>query len=1061
MIRFSIHIPFRKVLFLAPFVFLFFGNALAQKNFLVRQFEEKNGISSNFTEALTQGPSGHIIIAGKGGVDRFEGKTFESIARSGDTASIEYVTSLHRTETEIWLGMFDGSIGILDQQITIIKTGISGQIKHIYKDAQAGIWAFSRSGMVFWANGKDTSRYNLSERDMLINAVIPYKDNEFIIGSNEGLWLIRFESGNDFQVIRRVEGLPETKITALKYEIEKSKLWVGTEDAGLYLVKSPFTTEQIVKPLELASGVSLDDIHAIFTDHAGRIWLGTFGKGLVRIEYFGDGENDFVDIRFGDQLVEDLLIKDIFEDDEGNIWIASFGEGIFQIVENAFHQPFSEKWLKEQSITQLYRDSRSNVWLGIDKGIFKTTDHGGKSDFKYFHVGGNHITAIVEDSGGKIWVGTEESGIYTLSVGADNFVPIGLQKGNLENSINQLIAYKDGVYASTKGGLMHFSLDQKLLMHLTTIDGIPHNNVKFCFVDESGKLWIATQGNRVAYLWQKKIQFVESGGAQRIFDVNHILQDKQGRLWFSTMGQGIIVLENGNAHIINQEVGLPSDYCYQMVLDNDYFVWVSHQKSITQLSSDFKINRIIGREELASSENSAISFLFKDKEGNIWISSTHNVVKFNPFIDKSSKKPPRLSISGMRVSGKHQSMTDELRLPYGKYEVEFQLAGISLRNPEGTKYKYQLQGLSDTWLILEGSDKIHNTLGAGDYKLTVYASKNGGDWTEVPVIYEFSISSPFWNTWWFWTLSILITGFGVISFVRYRTYRLITDKADLEQIVTERTLEIQAQKSEIERSRDEIAKYAKDITDSIKYANRIQQAIFPSWRDVQEILPECFVFFQSKDLVSGDFYFAEKVGSKRIFCAVDCTGHGVPGGFMSIVANNLLQQAIKQVGLTKPSDILEYLNLGVSNTLHQTYEESSVKDGMDIALCTWHTETNVLEYAGAYNPLYIFRNGELIEYKGNRFPVGTFVGEEIREFTNHSIPLQSGDMIYVFSDGFSDQFGGPAGKKFMIRRFRDMLTKVHTKPLSEQRELIDKELRDWQGSLEQIDDIVIMGVKIP
>jgi serine phosphatase RsbU (regulator of sigma subunit) len=287
------------------------------------------------------------------------------------------------------------------------------------------------------------------------------------------------------------------------------------------------------------------------------------------------------------------------------------------------------------------------------------------------------------------------------------------------------------------------------------------------------------------------------------------------------------------------------------------------------------------------------------------------------------------------------------------------------------------------------------------------------------------------------------------------------DKAELEQIVQDRTVEIQEQKSEIEKSRDEIAKYAKDITDSIKYAKRIQKAIFPAWQDIKDVLPEVVVFYQSKDLVSGDFYFAEKVGSKRIFAAVDCTGHGVPGGFMSIVANNLLQQAIKQVGLTSPADILNYASHGVTHTLHQTYEESSVKDGMDVAMCCWDEKNNTIEYAGAYNPLYIFRDGELLETKADRFPVGTFVGEDINKFKNHKIKAQSGDMIYVFTDGFADQFGGPNGKKFMMRRFRKLLTDIHDKPVEEQYQQLLKTFKQWKGNLDQVDDICVLGVKIP
>ncbi|MFT5021169.1 MAG: serine phosphatase RsbU (regulator of sigma subunit) [Polaribacter sp.] len=264
----------------------------------------------------------------------------------------------------------------------------------------------------------------------------------------------------------------------------------------------------------------------------------------------------------------------------------------------------------------------------------------------------------------------------------------------------------------------------------------------------------------------------------------------------------------------------------------------------------------------------------------------------------------------------------------------------------------------------------------------------------------------------------------------------------------------------MQKAKDEITKYAKDITDSITYAKRIQNAIFPDWASVAQILPDAFVFFRPKDLVSGDFYFVDKINDKIIFCAVDCTGHGVPGAFMSIVANNLLKQAVRQEGFTKPSDILDYLNHGVTNTLHQTNEETSVKDGMDIALCCWDTTNNLLEYAGAYNPLFIYRGGELLETKGNRFSCGAFVGEETRTFTNHEIPVQKDDMVYVFSDGYTDQFGGPKGKKFMMQRFRTFLQNIHAKTAHEQHALIEERLKDWKGDLEQVDDIVVMGVRI-
>ena len=1050
--------------FLLVLIFLFGSQftSTAQKNFTVRHFDESQGLTSNFTEGISQSVTGHLVVANKGGIDRFDGRTFEKLNLINDTISVDYATCLHRSNDKIWFGLFNGNIGLLENgNLKEINTGLNGQIKHMYVDDKNGVWAFSRSGMVFWASNSDTGHFNMSERDMLINSVVPYRDREFIIGSNDGVWLIRFETGNDFQVLKKISGLPETKITSIKYETRNDLIWVGTEDAGLFRVYSPFSATEKIEKFTLDNGKSIDDVQSIFEDHLGRTWLGTFGNGLVRIEFYGKGKDDFITQTFEDNVEAEYLIRDIFEDAEHNIWIATFGGGLIQIVENVFHQPFDENWLRQQSITQLFRDSEGNVWLGIDKGIFKTSEYAKRSKFEYFHVGGNTISAIAEDEAGNIWVGTTTAGIYKRNKSGSDFTKIPLNKGNLADAINSVTPTNGGVFVATKSGLFTISLSGSIKKHLGTIDGLPHNNVKFCFEDTTGNLWIATQGNRVAISINNEIRFLENGNSQNIVDVNHILQDNLGRLWFATTGQGIYVLDNGNAFHLNSESGLPSDYCYQMVLDNEGYVWASHQKSIVRLSPELKVARIVGHEDISPVENTMITFLFKDYEGNIWISSTHGVVKFNPAIDKSSKSIPQLSISGMKLFDSNQPLISGLVLPHKQYQITFNLAGISLRNPDNIRYKWKLKGYSDYWSEEFTQNDIQiQRLEDGDYTLQVIASKNGGEWTPEPVEYSFKIKKPFWRTWWFYLLSIITLSGLVIGFVRYRVYRLMKDKQELETIVTERTVEIQEQKSEIERSRDEIAKYAKDITDSIKYAKRIQNAIFPTLADIQRVIPESFVLFKSKDLVSGDFYFAEMIGDHRVFCAVDCTGHGVPGGFMSIVANNLLDQATKQLKLTKPSEILEYLNHGVTNTLHQTYEESSVKDGMDIALCSWNEKRNLLQFAGAYNPLYLFRDGELTEYRGDRFPVGTFVGEEANNFKNHEIPVQKGDMLYIFSDGFSDQFGGPEGKKFKIRRFKSMLQEVHSYPVEQQFKMVSEQLENWIGDLEQIDDIVLIGVRI-
>ncbi len=274
----------------------------------------------------------------------------------------------------------------------------------------------------------------------------------------------------------------------------------------------------------------------------------------------------------------------------------------------------------------------------------------------------------------------------------------------------------------------------------------------------------------------------------------------------------------------------------------------------------------------------------------------------------------------------------------------------------------------------------------------------------------------------------------------------------LEQKVIERTEEVVKQRQKLEE-------LYKDLTDSIRYAKRLQESILPSDKYIKDLLPESFVLFKPKDIVSGDFYWFDEAEGKVLFAAVDCTGHGVPGAFMSLVGYNGLKQAVREHNLSQPAQILDDLNALASESLNQDPEESNVRDGMDLALCSLDLNTKVLEYAGAYNPLYIIRNGELMQTKGDKFAIGGFDDLD-KKYTNHSIPLQSGDQVYIFSDGYADQFGGPKGKKFMYKQFRDMLLGCQSKTMSEQKDILNRTIEQWKGNFEQVDDILVIGVKV-
>lgn len=286
---------------------------------------------------------------------------------------------------------------------------------------------------------------------------------------------------------------------------------------------------------------------------------------------------------------------------------------------------------------------------------------------------------------------------------------------------------------------------------------------------------------------------------------------------------------------------------------------------------------------------------------------------------------------------------------------------------------------------------------------------------------------------------------------------LASYRHEMEQKVEEQTLEIRKQKEEVEAQRETVTTLYNDLQSSIDYAQRLQQTILPDNGLIKSMFADSFVLFLPKATVSGDFYWFKQKGNKKIFAAVDCTGYGVPGAFMSLIGHNLLNQATKVY--TNPAQILNNTNRLSGEVMRAQNGEHYMKDGMDVALCTIDTSTNILEFSGAHNPVYIIRDGEIMELTGNPFSIGTYVNGE-KEFHHKQIQLQSGDCIYLFSDGFVDQFGGERGKKFMRKRFKSMLIEHHELPMEQQMLTIHQILRDWQGDLEQVDDILLLGVRI-
>lgn len=299
--------------------------------------------------------------------------------------------------------------------------------------------------------------------------------------------------------------------------------------------------------------------------------------------------------------------------------------------------------------------------------------------------------------------------------------------------------------------------------------------------------------------------------------------------------------------------------------------------------------------------------------------------------------------------------------------------------------------------------------------------------------------------------------------------KLETEKKKVEDKVKklwDQSMAIHKEKERINELKVVIEKKHTEIIDSVNYAKRIQEAILPNVREITSHIPQSFIYFKPRDIVSGDFYWFSRKDDKSVIAAIDCTGHGVPGAFMSMIGNTLLNEIVNERGVTDPALILNNLNFEVNRSLKQTQQDSESRDGMDGAICCLELPSPNgegqgvrLQYAGANRPLYLIRNGVLEETKANKFSIGGLEYDASKSYTTHSFNLQKNDTVYIFTDGFPDQFG-TNGKKLMTKKFKEILLSIQDKTMQEQKEFLTDHIEKWKGDTEQTDDLLVIGIRV-
>ncbi len=439
-----------------------------------------------------------------------------------------------------------------------------------------------------------------------------------------------------------------------------------------------------------------------------------------------------------------------------------------------------------------------------------------------------------------------------------------------------------------------------------------------------------------------------------------------------------------------------------------------------------------------------LSSIYTDRD-NIWIVSGDNLL-YRIIRNKipSIKTDIDLFIRSIsNAKGLYIKLSD-IVFGSGDNTVYFDLVAPGYIKQNSTQYQYIVDNEMTEWSKWSINNTVSLMMKPGKYTLQVRAKDIWGNVSE-PKIVGFTIEAPFTQKTIFYILLLGAALFTLIGVVRFRERQLKKDKRILETKVKERTAKIEAQKLE--------------ITSSIEYASRIQMAMLPEEVHFRDSFSDYFVIFKPRDIVSGDFYWIGEDEEKIFFTVADCTGHGVPGAFMSALGISTLDEIITNNSNLKANTVLSLLREKIKTSLHQTGKQGEATDGMDVAFCILHKNRTILEFSGAYNPLCIFRGDIFEEYRADRMPIGIYYGEK-DSFTNYEIKVQKGDTIYIFTDGFADQFGGPRGSRYMKYNLKKLLSEIYTRPMAEQRKILEKEFEKWKGSTDQIDDVTILGVRI-
>ena len=1184
-------------------------------------FTVEDGLSQSQVKALYQDKSGNLWIGTLGGgLSRYNSKRYVNFTSINGLAD-NYITSISGDDNgNCWIGTNKGVSrynGRTFKNFTT-KDGLPNmQVNCLSVDKLGAVWVGTDKGLCYLEYNDSTRSkpkvtvYSTVDGlgDDRITCLFLDRKNNLWVGTGNGL--CRFEKNKKtgrihFNRLGEKEGLPSNEITGIAQDVN-GYLWFTTGNGVCKLI-----TKSAEKPAFLNytthSGLITNRFNSVATDLKGNIWL--FGNNGISRIVFENNTSTLQLVNYGYQSgLPEGHVNVGLEDREGNLWFGS-ESGLVRYGGDRFIAYTKDQDIPSNSIRAIVGDKDGNILVGSDKG---TTFIGQGAEAQKnvilsysqkYHLKVGATNCLFQDRENNIWIGGEGVVYKLVAEGKSTNYQV-VTYDNPAYFVGSVLAILEDSHGSiwfgTADGLVRFENNQ--FTRFTTADGLPDKAILCLLEDRKGMLWMGTEKGLCSYNGVKFQKFASYSELK--LQVTSIAEDESGNLWLgSYSGCGLTRFDGQNYINVGEDKGMVSNMVYLLVLDNSGALWIGTNKGLDLLDvnkfnrSDSVVIKHYGKNEGFTGIQCNQNSVYKDFTGNIWFGTVKGVIKYSPKDDAQNLVAPVVQFTGLKLFNKDEvnwskytdsidpdnGMPMHLVLPYNQNSLTVNFLGVSLTNPEKTRYKYKLEGISEDWTETTDQNAPLQNLPPGKYRFLLKACNNDGVWNAKPIVFSFVVTPPFWNTPWFYALSILIVVFAVGIYIRRRTQQLQKSKRELEQKIIERTSELHLKNIELEKlsivARETVNAIAianptgevewinesytrmtgyrlddlqmtdgktvfqaqfnpqlkgivqecissrqscvfetlnttkegkaiwihttltpildeegavkqlvfvdtdisetkqaeeiirlknKDMMDSINYAKLIQEAILPTKEEILKVFPESFLFFKPREVVSGDFYWFAVVGDNAYIAVADSTGHGVPGAFMSLIGSSLLNETVVQKGVLETDEILNQLDKEIKIVLKHGKEGIETRDGMDVALVSINLKTNVLQYSGAMRPMYIVNKNPDVNDTENEYllkvippdkrSIGGDVDGRVPSFTKKEVQLVKGDAIYMFTDGYADQFGGPRGKKITNARFKESFLSLQVLSMNLQGKLLEKDLRQWMGKLEQVDDILVMGVK--